>query len=778
MQNTSGTYLRAENAVSAGTSVGAAAGASVANSGARAGASAASSGTNSEPSAGASAANAEMGAGSNAESAGLRLFASLRPAPSALARLAPARPARPAPSAPARLASEAPARLASQSSLRSVSAAVLPRPLTPLLAVALALMALLALAVAFPARAEAKSYAMPSVDIQAQVETDGSLHVVEQRVFDFDGDFTALWWNLGDNLPAGASIQINGVRMGLLDAEGALVGEWTTLGSVPFVLSWRDEGGPGVDAYSFDEPQNTVYVFFNQSDTRMMVELDYTVLGGVRAYEDVGEVYWKYVGSQWAEDSDSVSMTLTLPVPQGEEVKAGENVRAWGHGPLDGTVSVNADGSVVYRVPHVRAGQFAEARVVFPVEWLTNLSAEAAARYGGVSRLDDVLAEEQAWSDQANRDRMTSLAFVIGCAALCVLLLAWALWAYFRFGREHKPDFTDEYWRDVPDPSVHPAVIGRLWRWDREDSDDFSATVMHLAHVGAVRIDSGSYQEKGLLRERTKEDYYITRLPAADAVESPVDREALDLLFGRVADGADSLWFGSIKQYGEDHPEEFTEALDSWQGVLSAETNKQDFFEAKSERYRTVVLVALAVVLGLGVAASLVSDTFIPLVFALPTAVALGVIANYMPRRTVRGNNLVARCKALRNWLRDFSSLDERPPTDVKVWGEFMVYAYLFGVADEAIEQLRTTVPQVFEYDGSLGVTYMPWWFWYTSGNTLTGEALPSVGEMFESTLENSLSAAAEALSAASGGFSSGGGFGGGFSGGGGGGFGGGGGAR
>ena len=74
---------------------------------------------------------------------------------------------------------------------------------------------------------------------------------------------------------------------------------------------------------------------------------------------------------------------------------------------------------------------------------------------------------------------------------------------------------------------------------------------------------------------------------------------------GASQDGADSLWFGSIKQYGEDHPEEFTEALDSWQGVLSAETNKQDFFEAKSERYRTVVLVALAVVLGLGVAASL-----------------------------------------------------------------------------------------------------------------------------------------------------------------------------
>ena len=216
----------------------------------------------------------------------------------------------------------------------------------------------------------------------------------------------------------------------------------------------------------------------------------------------------------------------------------------------------------------------------------------------------------------------------------------------------------------------------------------------------------------------------------------------------------------------------------SWQGRLSSATNREDFFEAKGKRYQGY-LVGLAILVAIaGVGIAVMQENFIPALFMVPTAIALGVIGNYLPRRSVRGNNLVAKCKALRNWLRDFSSLDERPPTDVKVWGEFMVYAYLFGVADEAIEQLRTTVPQVFEYDGSLGVTYMPWWFWYTSGNTLTGEALPSVGEMFESTLENSLSAASEALSAASGGFSSGGGFGGGFSGGGGGGFGGGGGAR
>lgn len=629
-----------------------------------------------------------------------------------------------------------------------------------------------------PGQAFAKSYTMPKVDIQAQVETDGALQVAEQRTFDFNGDFTAVWWTF-DGLPENASVEVNGVRMANVDADGTVTDEWTTLPNEAFVLSWRDSGGPGKDAYSFDAPKNSVYVFFNASDERRIIELDYTVVNGAQAYEDVGEVYWKYIGSQWEANSDNVTMTLALPVPQGTEVDPGNNVQAWGHGPLDGTVTVNADGSVTYRVPQVSVGQYAEARVVFPVDWLTNLSAESAQLHQGEKRLDEVLAKEKDWADDANRQRVQSLAFVIGCGVVCVLLLAWALRSYFKYGREYKPQFIDEYWRDVPDPSVHPAVIGRLWRWDRESQDDFTATLMHLAHIGAIRIDAGTYAEPASFG-RTKEvnDYYLTRLPAADQVTDPVDVHTLELLFGRFAGGADALWFGTIKKYGEDNPQEFIDAMKGWQGALSAATNRQDFFEAKGKRYQgyLIMLAVLVLVAGLGI--GLVTENFIPLIFMVPTAIALGVIANYMPRRSVRGNELAAKSKALRNWLTDFSSLDERPPTDVKVWGEFMVYAYLFGVADQAIKQLQTTMPQLFEYDGSMGMTYMPWWFWYTSGHNAAGMAMPSAGDLLQTSVANTMSTATAALSAASGNFSSGGGFGGGFSGGGGGGFGGGGGAR
>ena len=208
-----------------------------------------------------------------------------------------------------------------------------------LLASALVL-ATVALLAAAPGEAFAKSYDMTKVDITAQAETDGSLHAVEQRTFDFNGDFTAVWWTF-EGLPSNAELKVNSVRMARVDGNGNVVGEWETLPGVPFVLDWRDAGGPGTDAYSVDAPKNTVYAFFDVSDEKAVIELDYTVVNGVQAYKDVAEVNWKYVGDQWEESSADITMTLALPVPQGVAVEPGENVRAWGHGPLVGTLAMN-----------------------------------------------------------------------------------------------------------------------------------------------------------------------------------------------------------------------------------------------------------------------------------------------------------------------------------------------------------------------------------------------------------------------------------------------------
>lgn len=645
------------------------------------------------------------------------------------------------------------------------------------------LIALLAL-VAAPTPAFAKSYTMPKVDITAEVDTDGSLHVVEERTFNFNGSFTAVWWTF-TGLPSNASLQVNAV------AIATEQGKAMPLQECPFVTAWRYSGGPARSVYSIDEPLNTVYVFFNASDTKMTVTLDYTIINGARVYQDCAEVYWKYVSDQWGVNSNNVTMTLTLPVPQGTTVVPEENVRAWGHGPLTGKVSFNADGSLTYKVKQVSSGEFAEARVVFDASWLVDAD-EGAQLHKNQKHLDTVLKEEQAWASQANVDRIASMIFVLVCFIIPLLVLLWAIWAFFRHGKEFKPEFTDTYWRDVPSMQDHPAVISRLYHWNKESMGDFTVTLMHLSQIGAIKIDQGIspvQSESG--KQNQASSYYLTRVTSvADALSNPLDKKAMEILFDIFAHGKDYLWFDSIHVYGQNNPRAFVNAMNSWQTALSKEVIKRGFFESKGQFIKKVMQVIASVFLVTGVLVALGFVSFFPVLFSAPVAIALYLIAPQMPRRSQEASTLNAKCKALAKWLKDFSQLEERPPTDVKVWGEFMVYAFIFGIAKQVIKALKLKLPAVFENGTMPTSAYVPWWIWYNPSFGSIGDMMPPVSDLFHTALSNTIHTAQAAISGSSGGFggssggfggggfSSGGGGGGGFSGGGGGGFGGGGGAR
>ncbi len=639
-------------------------------------------------------------------------------------------------------------------------------------------LALLGVLFAFPQQAQAKSYTMPQTTIDATIQENGDLHVVEQRQFNFNGSYTAVWWELGNDLPTGASVQVNGVGMADLDSEGNANASLNTLSSTPFQAKWRSSGGPGNTSYSFDEPQNTVYVFFNKADQNIVVQLDYTVKLAAQSYSDVGELYWQFVGSNWAEDSENVTMTLHLPVAAGQTVTAGENVRAWGHGPLDATVAINAEeGTVTYKVPRTTAGNYAEARVVFPTAWLT-VGAKAANKHESTARLDSVLSEEQTWADQANAKRATQTGGLVVVVLLCIALLAWGIRSFIRYGKELKPNFTDTYWRDVPIEGEHPAVVGRVWRFGKEEPSDFSATIMHLANAGALLINKGEYDKKGLLGTKKVSDYYITRVPQVElSLNSEIDRKAMSFLFDVIGEGQQSIWLGNIKAFGEADPQRFNSEMMAWQGLVTAHTNAGEYIEGYSNSKTVSMTVVAAALFCLSIFIAAIVGNLLVIIPCVITAIALFVVSRFMSRRTQKGADAFARCGALKKWLTEFSALNERPTTDVKVWGEFMVYAFIFGVAKEAIAELQKAVPEMFNVDQQLASnpTYVPWWVWYHPYGYGQGLDMPDFSSMLEASLVDSMQAVQSALS---GGSSSGGGFGGGFSGGGGGGFGGGGGAR
>ena len=147
------------------------------------------------------------------------------------------------------------------------------------LIVAIAAIAMLA---CMPSHAYAKSYTCPSVTIDAQANADGSLDVTEARTFDFSGNFTAVWWTF-DNMPTKESM----LSVKSVSLTNESTGETQTLSPVEFQRAWREAGGAGYPSYSIDEDENTVYVFFDESDSEVTMTLSYSISNFVQVYDDV-----------------------------------------------------------------------------------------------------------------------------------------------------------------------------------------------------------------------------------------------------------------------------------------------------------------------------------------------------------------------------------------------------------------------------------------------------------------------------------------------------------
>ena len=127
--------------------------------------------------------------------------------------------------------------------------------------------------------------------------------------------------------------------------------------------------------------------------------LRYRALGAAKRYLDTGELYWQFIGDGWGAPTRKAGILVTLPRPLKKS-----QVRAWGHGPLNGSVTIRPGGSVFYSVRDVPPETFVEGRILFPAAALSK--APVVDRDEAAS----AVAQEKKWADEANalRRRVTA----------------------------------------------------------------------------------------------------------------------------------------------------------------------------------------------------------------------------------------------------------------------------------------------------------------------------------------------------------------------------------
>lgn len=524
-----------------------------------------------------------------------------------------------------------------------------------------------ALAVGSPP-AQAKSYHFPYVRIDATIHPDGSLELRERRTFDFDGDFSFAFFTIDPTHASFFSIEDFSIT------ESGV--------PVPFTTGFASHGG-------FEARWE-----FSASDERRTWDISYRVLCAVDVYEDAAHLLWQFVGTGWTERTDRVEVTVHVPgradrpverppacgafvdappAPRMTEPLAPGEVRAWGHGPLGGEVTIVDPQTVRLEVSDLQPATFVEGSILMPADVVPTMALEP----GGAGRAR-IMAEEAAMARAANEARRTYLRNRGATRWLFAgIPLVLALAVAISKVRDRVPGVPRTL--QEPPEDIHPVELAYLWDAARGrylPRHAYRTQILHLARIGAIEL-----RAVGRVTDPDEVRVALRRTP-----KTGFDKEFVEFLFPR---DEREVSLDDLDATGRRR-----KPLKAWGDSVRKKTQAGvDRIRRSGPRIESVVSVL--VLLGAigwwvvaeyarGLAALAAALAFVGLI------VALRLIT---PRIPAGERERIARWAAFRRFLRTFSTLDEAPVLAVVVWERYLVLATALGVADEVERQVREIVP-------------------------------------------------------------------------------------
>jgi len=492
----------------------------------------------------------------------------------------------------------------------------------------------------------------------------GNMDIIEEITYEFDGSFRGVYRTLrtagSDGIEAvevykkqpdmlSPFVQDNSER----DNTFQLIGE---------------DGGIKLKIFSAAVNESRTFI------------LKYRVLNAAAKFNDIAEIYWKFMG----EDTEVKieNFELVIKIPEGADK---EQIKVFGHGPLSGFSEIADSKTVVLRVDELPARNFVEARVLFPPELIKD-----SKKVFNRDALAEIMSEEKEFADEANEIR-TKARIIVGFSFVYVLFeLLMIVYLYFKFDKEYKAKFAGDYFRELPG-SYSPAVMAVLWNFGSVKPRDLTATLMDLVRMKYLELIVEKEEVNGLFGSRADNEYIFKLNKEADLmVLSPHEKYAIEWLIFRIGDG-ERVSLEDIENSSKTRESaiDFSRDYDIWTGLVKSEADSYSFFDKNT--VKGILFGVLTAVIGMifGGYTAARHDNILGFAILMLVSIILLIYSLTIRRRSKSGVEQFKMWKAFRKFLRHFSSLDKADLPAVIMWEHYLVYAISLGVAKEVISQLR-----------------------------------------------------------------------------------------
>lgn len=526
-----------------------------------------------------------------------------------------------------------------------------------------------------------KDYHFREVRIDATILQNGDLVLEETRSFDFqNGPFTYAYFEVSD-----PQDHVRGFEMAEVRDDGTEV-------SVQ----------PDYAAHSIATDGFQARWSYQAEDEVRTWRFRYRVACAVDVWQDTAHLYWQFIGTGWDKPTQHAVVTVHLPghvdrepqrpfscepdltaAPLSTDPLEPREVRAFGHGPLNGEVTFVDPQTIRYEVRDVPPLSFVEGSILLPTD------AVALGPMRPENKLPEILARERVWAEEANAVRARHEAerrwvwiLLVAVPVVCLLFIVMAAL------RDRVPGVPAILEQPPEDDPVQAALLWSAWRGQLSPRNAYRAQILRLASLGAIELRAEG-------RVTDPDDLSIVK--RMDALDLPtiVDQDFMWLLFGRGEDQVDEISVSNPKPRASGS--EASSRYSAW--LRGVKTKSGDILrriqrgDARIESTGSALVATGAAGYGIWTAVwglgGRLGWWLVP-VSALSLIVALRAIPARLDRED---RERVMRLAAFRSYLRDFSDLPNAPALAVVIWEHYLGWAVALDVADEVEKQVKALVP-------------------------------------------------------------------------------------
>ncbi|GKV64414.1 MULTISPECIES: DUF2207 domain-containing protein [unclassified Sporosarcina] len=446
--------------------------------------------------------------------------------------------------------------------------------------------------VLFPTPAGAVDFSIPDVQIDAQLQQDGTVRVNEKHTYEFDSKF-------------------KGIIREIAPKKGSAIERFEAFenGNKLDVEKKKDE-------YRIQRKgKKGTYVF----------DLRYEIKDGMTKYEDGAEFYWPFFDKR--NETDYGNMTITIMPPD-----RAHDVLFAGYNSAEEKGSLQDDGSVLFALGEVAEGTNGDIRVVYEPSLFPAMTA-VDRKVRPAVRADLQLQEIERAQFAANKEKTNFIGgIVLGVSALSVAMAS--LFAGLRRKR---------YIREVKSQIASSGFF--------VPSYDISlpATILFKKGAATVELMSAALLDlvrKGNVRQIADDEFELIDVNA----ELDHEQELIKLLFFQVGDDT-RFTLSQLKAYTKEEKnyEEWSKSFTMWSQLLLNERKQYDLKESSAgirSLFSIITLTGITLAIFFGV-----YELFMLMTFAIVLAVLSLLFAIFYSPRSYAGTLMLQEWQQVEDWM-------------------------------------------------------------------------------------------------------------------------------